>query len=82
MKFGILSLILTPINVILLNAILLASRACFVIKGRSGQSLVEYALVLSLISMLSIVCMSVYTAQVRVLYGSILLALEAVRVAI
>ena len=56
-----------------------ARRASRVIRGRSGQSLVEYALVLSFISLLSVVFMSIFEAQVRGVFSSIIVVLNAVR---
>ena len=54
---------------------------CF-LKSRRGQSLVEYTLILSFVSLLSVVLLSVLGVQVRGLYSSIINALEAVRHAI
>ena len=61
------------------NLITLARRASRVVKARAGQSLVEYALVLSFVSLLSVVCMSIFEAQVRGLFNSINVVLNAVR---
>jgi Flp pilus assembly pilin Flp len=61
------------------NLITRASRAARVVHGRSGQSLVEYALVLSFVSLLSVVFMSIFEAQVRGLFNSIIVVLNAVR---
>lgn len=52
------------------------------LKSSRGQSLVEYTLVLSFISLLSIVLMSILGVQVRGLYTSIINALDIVRNAI
>ena len=52
---------------------------CCFLRSRRGQSLVEYTLVLSFISLLSVVLLSVLGAQVRGLYTSIINALIAVR---
>ncbi len=52
------------------------------LKSSRGQSLVEYTLILSFVSLLSVVLMSVLGVQVRGLYSSIINALEAVRNAI
>jgi len=52
---------------------------CF--KSRKGQSLVEYALVLSFISLLSVAVLSVLGAQIRGMYLPIIHALEAARAA-
>jgi Flp pilus assembly pilin Flp len=62
--------------------ILVASHALRVIKGRAGQSLVEYALVLSFISLLSVVFMSIFAAHLRSIFMAIVAALEAARSAI
>ena len=52
---------------------------CRFLRNRRGQSLVEYTLVLSFISLLSVVLLSVLGVQVRGLYTSIINALIAVR---
>jgi Flp pilus assembly pilin Flp len=64
------------------NLIAVASRASGALKGRSGQSLVEYALVLSFVSLLSVVLLSIFAAHLRGVYTSIIVALEAARAAI
>jgi len=69
-------------NVMISKLLILASHARRVFKGRSGQSLVEYALVLSFISLLSVVFMTVFAAHLRGIFTSISIALEAARAAI
>ncbi len=60
--------------------IALKSRALLLLKGScSGQSLVEYALVLSFISLLSVVFMSIFAVHLRGVFMAILSALAAAR---
>jgi Flp pilus assembly pilin Flp len=47
--------------------------------ARTGQSLVEYALVISFVSLLSVVFMSIFEAQLRGIYTSITVVIDAVR---
>lgn len=47
------------------------------LKSRKGQSLVEYALVLSFISLLSVAVLSVMGVQIRAIYLPIIHALQA-----
>ena len=58
---------------------------CVITKGRArraGQSLVEYALVLTFVSVVSIVCLSAMGVELRGLYTTIIDALDSVRTAI
>jgi len=67
----------------MLEAMLPVVRECRrFLKSCRGQSLVEYTLILSFVSLLSVVLLSVLGVQVRGLYSSIINALEAVRNAI
>ena len=52
------------------------------LESRKGQSLVEYALILTFISVLSIMVLSVLGIQIRGLFLSIISALAATRAAI
>jgi len=52
------------------------------LEGKKGQSLVEYALILTFISVLSISVLSVLGIQIRGLFLSIISALAAARTAI
>ena len=52
------------------------------LKSRKGQTLVEYALILSLVSVLTIIVMSVLGVEIQGLYLPIISALEAVQAAI
>jgi Flp pilus assembly pilin Flp len=49
------------------------------LKGRKGQSLVEYALILSFISVLAVALSSVLGVQIRGLFVMIVNAIEAAR---
>jgi Flp pilus assembly pilin Flp len=49
------------------------------LKGRKGQTLVEYAVILAFISVLTITYISALGEQVRGLYLPIISALDAVR---
>jgi Flp pilus assembly pilin Flp len=51
-------------------------------SSRAGQSLVEYALVLTFISVLSILVMSFLSGELSSVYATILSALDSVRSAI
>lgn len=51
-------------------------------KSRKGQSLVEYALVISFLSLLTVAVMGVMGTQIRALYAPIVHALQIVRAAI
>jgi len=46
------------------------------LKSRKGQSLVEYALVLSFVSLVSVAVLSVMGAQIRAIYLPIIHALQ------
>jgi len=48
-------------------------------KTKKGQTLVEYALILSLVSVLTIIVMSSLGVEIQGLYLPIISALEAVR---
>jgi Flp pilus assembly pilin Flp len=52
------------------------------LKSRKGQSLVEYALILTFISVLCIAVLTVLGAQIRGVYSIIISALTAARAAI
>jgi Flp pilus assembly pilin Flp len=52
------------------------------LRSRKGQSLVEYALILSFISVLTIAVMSVLGVQIQILFQPIIGALNDARVAI
>jgi Flp pilus assembly pilin Flp len=52
------------------------------LKSRKGQTLVEYALILSLVSVLTIIVMSALGVEIQGLYLPIISALEAVQAAI
>ena len=52
------------------------------LKGRKGQSLVEYALVLSFVSLLSVVVSSVMDVQIRAICLPILHALQVASAAL
>jgi Flp pilus assembly pilin Flp len=58
------------------NVITATSRAWRALKGRRGQSLAEYALVLSFFSLLSVVLLQIFTTQLRGLFTAILVALQ------
>ncbi len=49
------------------------------VKNRQGQSLVEYALVLTFVSLLTVVVMSMWGVQMRSLYGGLMTGLDVVR---
>jgi Flp pilus assembly pilin Flp len=51
-------------------------------RARAGQSLVEYALVLTFVSVVSIVCLSAMGVELRGVYVTIIDALDSVRTAI
>jgi Flp pilus assembly pilin Flp len=51
-------------------------------RSKKGQTLVEYALILSFISVLSIIVLSFLGVQIRSLYVPIINALEQVRASI
>lgn len=51
-------------------------------RSRQGQSLVEYALVLSFISVLTVAVMSVLGVQIQALFVPIISAVNAARLAI
>lgn len=57
--------------------IAVASRATRLLKSRRGQSLAEYALVLTFLSLLSVVVVSVLGVQLRGVFTSIAIALDA-----
>jgi len=46
-------------------------------RNRNGQALVEYALILSFISVLCITCLSMLGAEIRGIYSMIISALAA-----
>jgi Flp pilus assembly pilin Flp len=63
---------------LMIRPILIRIRACLrSFHSRKGQALVEYALVLSFISVLSISCLSVMSAEIRGAYVSIIDAISA-----
>ena len=51
-------------------------------QSKKGQSLVEYALILSFISVLSVAVLSILGVQVRAIFLSIISALSAARAGI
>jgi len=51
-------------------------------RGRAGQSLVEYALVLTFVSLVSILVMTFFSGQLNGVYATIIHALNTVRTAI
>jgi Flp pilus assembly pilin Flp len=61
------------------NSFVSFSRIRQALHNRSGQSLAEYALVLSFVSLLSVVFMSTFTVQLHGVYSAITVALQAVR---
>jgi Flp pilus assembly pilin Flp len=77
-----ITFIQTPETIMRLTMIIFATRALRVLEGRSGQSLAEYALVISFISLLSVVLMSIFMGQIRGILMTIIVALEAARSAI
>ncbi len=60
------------------NVITAAGRALRALKGRLGQSLAEYALVLSFVSLLSVVVLQICMTQLRGLFMAIFVALQYV----
>jgi Flp pilus assembly pilin Flp len=60
----------------MLNVITAAGRALRAPKSRRGQSLAEYALVLSFVSLLSVVLMQVFMTQFRGLFTAMFVALQ------